>query len=99
MDGIAVSSERIATAGVGVSEVSTLLTREIGTMGDLLAQIRSGWQSDAAAPRFAALMQGYLDQAAQLTHALQAHGSTLVATGHRFAEAEDSLAQGLRGAR
>ncbi len=98
MDGIAITTERIATAAAGVSEVGDLLTREIATMGDLLAQIRSGWQSDAAAPQFAATMQGYLDQAGQLTRALLTHGATLTATGHRFAEAESGLAQGLGAA-
>ncbi len=97
MDGIAVSTERIASAGVGVSDVGDLLTKEIATMGELLAQIRSGWQSDAAAPQFASIMQGYLDQAGQLTQALFSHGATLVATGHKFAEAESDLAQGLGG--
>ncbi len=97
MDGISISTERIATAGAGVSDVGSLLMREIGTMGDLLAQISSGWQSDSAAPQFAAVMNGYLEQATELTRALLSHGAGLVATGHRFAEAENSLAQGLRG--
>jgi WXG100 family type VII secretion target len=97
MDGISISTERIATAGADVSDVAGLLMREIGTMGDLLAQISGGWQSDSAAPRFAAVMNGYLEQATQLTKALISHGSTLVAAGHRFAEAESSLAQGMQG--
>jgi WXG100 family type VII secretion target len=98
MDGIAITTERIATAGAGVSEVGDSLTREIATMDELLAQIRSGWQSETAAPQFAATMQGYLDQAGQLTRALLSHGATLTATGHKFAEAESSLAQGLGAA-
>lgn len=97
MDGISISSERIAGAGAGVSDVGSLLTREIATMDDLLAQILSGWQSDSAAPQFAAVVRGYLDQATELTRALLSHGAGLTATGHRFAEAETSLAQGLRG--
>jgi uncharacterized protein YukE len=97
MDGIAVSSERIATAGAGVSEVVQLLMREIGTMGDVLSQISAGWQSESAAPQFAAVMQGYLEQATVLTRALAGHGAGLVATGQRFAEAETSLAQGMGG--
>jgi uncharacterized protein YukE len=97
MDGISISSERIAVTGAGVTDVGSLLMREIGTMDDLLAQISSGWQSDSAAPQFAAVMRGYLEQATELTRALVSHGAGLVTTGHRFAEAESSLAQGLRG--
>ncbi len=97
MDGIAISTDRIVTAGAGVSEVGDLLSREIATMGELLAQIRSGWQSEAAAPRFAAIMQGHLDQATGLTRALLSHGAALTISGHRFAEAESGLAQGMRG--
>lgn len=95
MDGMAISTERIATAGVGVSDVGTLLNREIISMGELLAQIRSGWQSDSAAPQFAACMQGYLDQATRLKDALLSHGATLLTTSHKFAQAETDLAQGL----
>lgn len=36
MDGIAISTDRIATAGAGVSEVGGSLATEIGTMEDLL---------------------------------------------------------------
>jgi uncharacterized protein YukE len=99
MDGITISTDRIATAAMGVSDVGALLGREIGAMGDLLTEIRSGWQSDSAAPRFAATMQDYLDQATQLKDALLAHGATLLATGHRFNEAEHILADGMRGGR
>lgn len=97
MDGIAISTDRIATAGSGVTEVGALLAREIGVMNELLAQIRSGWQSDSAAPQFATIMHGYLDQAAQLKDALLSHGATLLSTGRRFAEAEQSLAQSMTG--
>ena len=97
MDGISISSERIAAAGAGVTDVGSLLMREIGAMDDLLAQISSGWQSDSVAAQFAAVMRGYLEQATELTRALASHGAGLVTTGRRFAEAESSLAQGLRG--
>ena len=99
MDGISISTERIATAGVGVSDVGVLLTREIAAMGELLAQISSGWQSDSAAPRFAATVHGYLEEAARLKDALLSHGAALLATGHRFAEAEADLAQAMGGVR
>lgn len=99
MDGINITSERIGAAGTGVSDVGTQLTKEIATMGDLLGEIRSGWQSDQAAPQFAASMQNYLDQAGTLKDALLSHGTTLISTGHRFAEAETSLAEAMRGLR
>jgi WXG100 family type VII secretion target len=96
VDGIAISTERIATAAEGVSDVGALLNKEISAMRDLLAQISAGWQSDSAAPRFAATMQGYLEQATQLKDALLSHGASLLTTGHRFAEAESNLAEGMR---
>ncbi|SDO46683.1 hypothetical protein SAMN04515671_1026 [Nakamurella panacisegetis] len=99
MDGITISSERISAAGVGVTDVGAALAREIGTMGDLLAEIRSGWQSDCAAPQFASMMQSYLDEATVLKDALLSHGATLQSTGLRFGEAEHDLAAGLRGGR
>ncbi len=99
MDGIAINTERITTAGTGVSDVGGLLTTEIRNMEELLAQIRSGWQSDSAAPQFAAIMHGYLDQAVQLKDVLLSHGATLLATGHRFAEAEANLAGAMGGVR
>jgi WXG100 family type VII secretion target len=99
MDGIAISTERMATAGNGVTDVGTLLARELGTMENLLGQIRSGWRSDSAAPAFAATMHEYLEQATQLKAALVSHGATLLSTAGRFAEAENRLADGMRGGR
>ena len=95
MDGISLSSERVVAVGTGVDDVSVRLAREIAAMGDLLGEIRSGWQSDQAAPRFAASLQGYLDEATVLKDALVSHGQTLVETGRRFAEAEAGLAAGI----
>lgn len=97
MDGIAVSTDRIASAGVGVSDVGDALGLEISTMEDLLAQIGAGWQSDTAAPQFAARMREYLGQAVVLKDALVTHGATLVTTGRRFAEAEAAVAQQVSG--
>ncbi len=99
MDGITISTERITTAGAAVTDVGGLLAREIATMGELLAGIRSGWQSDTAAPRFAATMQGYLDQAIRLKDTLISHGTTLQSAGRQFALAENDLAQGMGGVR
>ncbi len=97
MDGIAISTERIASAGAGVSDVGAGLSAEINTMEDLLAQIGAGWQSDSAAPQFAARMREYLQQAVVLKDALISHGATLVVTGRRFAEAETAVAQQVTG--
>lgn len=99
MEGISLSSERVVAVGTGVEDVGVRLTREIIAMGDLLGEIRGGWQSDQAAPRFASSLQGYLDQATVLKDALVSHGQTLVSTGHRFAEAEANLAAGIPGVR
>jgi len=99
MDGIAINTERIATAGKGVSDVGTLLTKEIGAMNQLLGDIRTGWQSDTAAPAFAATMHNYLDQATQLKNALLGHGAGLVVAAQKFAEAEGHLAHAMRGPR
>jgi len=99
MNGITISTDRISTAGAGVSDVGALLTREIGAMGDLLGEIRSGWQSESAAPAFAAVMHNYLDQATQLKNALVGQGAALTSTGSRFAEAEHNLAQSFGGQR
>lgn len=99
MDGIAISTERIATAGAGVTDVGTLLTREIGAMEQLLGEIGSGWRSDSAAPAFAATMHTYLEQATQLKDALLSHGATLVSTAGKFAEEETHLAESMRGVR
>ena len=97
MDGIAISTERITSAGTGVSDVGTRLSAEISTMEDLLAQIGAGWQSDSAAPQFAARMREYLQQASVLKDALISHGATLVQTGRRFAEAEAAVAEQVSG--
>jgi uncharacterized protein YukE len=97
MDGISLGSERIVSAGGGVTDVADTLATEIATMTDLLSQVRGGWRSDTAAPRFASLMQVYLDQAAQLKDALLTHGSSLVATGQGFASAESELSTALPG--
>ena len=64
MSELQIDTHRIGSAGTGVSDVGTSLAREIATMHDLLGQIRGGWQSSEAAPRFAAAMEGHLAEAA-----------------------------------
>jgi WXG100 family type VII secretion target len=93
MDGFDITTGRISTAAAGVEQVADALTGEIATMRDLLAEISAGWQSSAAAPRFAAAMQGYLDQAGALKDALLSHGQGLAATVRAFEQAEDAVAQ------
>jgi uncharacterized protein YukE len=97
MQGIAISTDRIAAAGTGVTDVGAGLTTEIATMEDLLAQIGAGWRSDSAAPQFAVRMREYLAEAVVLKDALISHGATLVLTGRRFAEAETAVAQQVAG--
>ena len=50
-------------------------------MHELLGQIRAGWQSSEAAPRFAAAMEGHLADAAALKDALLGHGAALIDGG------------------
>ena len=92
MSGLTIDTQRIANAGVGVADVGGSLAGEIATMRDLLGQIRSGWQSSEAAPRFAAAMEGHLADATALKDALLGHGSALSTAAQRFSEAEHVLA-------
>lgn len=92
MEGFSVSSERITAAGGGVSDVAGSLTKEITAVQDMLDQIRTGWQSSVAAPRFAVATQGHLDQAILIKDALASHGASLVNTGRQFDQAESALA-------
>ena len=108
MSGLTIDTQRIANAGVGVSDVGGALASEIATMHDLLGQIRSGWQSSEAAPRFArwacwpknvsrpalwaAAMEGHLADATSLKDALLSQGSALSTSAQRFAQTENALA-------
>lgn len=92
MNGFDVATERIATAATGVEGVGTALRGEIATMDGILADLGAGWKSTSAAPRFAAAMEGYLDEARLLTGALLGHGASLAATGTSFAQAEEAIA-------
>jgi len=95
MDGFNVSAERIVAAGGGVTEVAGSLAREIAAMHEMLDQIKSGWQSSEAAPRFATTMLTHLEKATSIKDALVSHGSTLTGTGHQYAKAEASLAESI----
>ncbi len=92
MDNLSLSTPRVAAAATGVSDVGASLAREIATMHDLLGQIRSGWQSSEAAPRFAAAMEGHLADAATLKDALLGHGAALMTAAQRFGDTESALA-------
>ena len=92
MSELGIDTQRIGTAGTGVSDVGASLAREIATMHDLLGQIRSGWQSSEAAPRFAAAMEGHLADATALKDALLGQGTALTTAAQRFGEAENALA-------
>lgn len=99
MNGFLVTTERIASAGGAVTEVAGALSAEIATMHSLLGDIRAGWHSTSAAPRFAAAMEGYLAEAATLQEALVGHGSGLTTTAQRFAETEQALADAIGSGR
>ena len=92
MSELSIDTARIAGAGMGVSDVGASLAREIATMHELLGQIRSGWQSSEAAPRFAAAMEGHLADAATLKDALLGQGAALSTAAQRFGETEFALA-------
>ena len=92
MQGLSIASERLVSTGHTVADIGALLEREIAATGQVLAGIRAGWRSDQAAPRYAAVLEAYLDQAAALKDALVGHGVALAGTGQRFAEAEAALA-------
>ena len=85
MSELSIDTQRIGTAGIGVADVGASLAREIATMHDLLGQIRSGWQSSEAAPRFAAAMEGHLADATALKDALLGQGAALTTAAQRFA--------------
>ncbi|MTD16037.1 hypothetical protein GIS00_19045 [Nakamurella sp. YIM 132087] len=92
MEGISVATDRMVQAGTGVGAVGESLRAEVATMHDLLTDIQVGWQSDEAAPRFAAVMLAHLEQAALLGEALIGHGTTLTGVGTAQAQAETDLA-------
>jgi uncharacterized protein YukE len=90
---LSIDTQRIAGAGDAVTEVAGSLTLEIASMRELLDQIRAGWQSGEAAPRFVAAMEQHLADAALLKDALIGQGAALAAAAARFGETELSLAQ------
>ncbi len=92
MSGLSIDTGRIAGAGAGVSDVGASLAVEIATMHDLLGQIRAGWQSSEAAPRFARAMEVHLADAAALKDALLGQGSALSTAAQRFAQTETAVA-------
>ena len=92
MSGLSIDTQRIGNAGIGVSDIGASLAREIATMQDLLGQIRSGWQSSEAAPRFAAAMETHLAEATTLKDSLLGQGAGLLTAAQRFGEAENALA-------
>lgn len=97
MSGLSIDTQRIAGAGLGVSDAGMSLSREIATMHDLLGQIRSGWQSSEAAPRFAAAMESHLADATALKDALLGQGTALSTAAQRFGETELALADAILG--
>lgn len=98
MSELTIDTTRIAQAGAGVSDVGTSLGTEIGTMHDLLAQIRAGWQSSEAAPRFARAMEVHLADAGTLRTALLSQAEALSTAAGRFAQTEMAVADSVPAA-
>lgn len=98
MTTLQLTTERVAGAASAVTDTGTALAREIGAMRDLLGQIRSGWQSSEAAPRFAAAMENHLLDATRLKDALLSQGAALSDVAGRFAATESALAAAVPGA-
>ena len=92
MDNLSLSTQRIAVAAAGVGEVGASLAREIAAMHELLGQIRAGWQSSEASPRFTTAMEGHLADAAALKDSLLDHGLALMTAAQRFGDTESALA-------
>ncbi|ACV81411.1 WXG100 family type VII secretion target [Nakamurella multipartita] len=90
---LSIDTQRIAGAGDAVTEVAGSLTREVASMRELLDQIRAGWQSSEAAPRFAAAMEQHLTDAVTLKDALIGQGAALTVAAGQFRDAESALAQ------
>lgn len=99
MDGFVMSTERLAQTGGSVEQISGSLVREIANMDAMLGEIRAGWASTHAAPRFASVMTAYLQDATTMKNALTSQGATLVSSAQRIAQTEELLAQNLGGAR
>lgn len=98
MTTLQLTTERVAGTASAVTDTGAALAREIGTMQDLLGQIRSGWQSSEAAPRFATAMEKHLLEASQLKDALLSQGTALSDVAGRFAATESALAAAVPGA-
>lgn len=92
MDGFDIATDRIQAAASGVDQVGASLHREIAAMEGTLADIGAGWHSTTAAPRFAAAMGGYLDDARRLAEALISHGASLAVASRTFEQAEGAIA-------
>lgn len=98
MAGLTIDTQRIAGAGDAVTEVAGALTIQIASMREQLDQIRAGWRSSDAAPRFVAAMEQHLADATSLKEALIGQGSALTTVAARFGEAEAALAQAIPAA-
>ena len=63
MSELSIDTQRIASAGVGVSDVGASLAREIATMHDLLGPDPERLAVQRGRARFAAAMEGHLADA------------------------------------
>lgn len=92
MQGLRVESGRVVQLSGGVTSTGDALTGEIATMTGVLDELRVGWQSSTAAPKFAQVMETHLDQATVLKDALLSHGASLTTAAGSYDEAEAAIA-------
>lgn len=97
MNGFVVETQRVAAAGTEVGGGAAALGTEIQAMHRTLEQIRAGWRSTEAAPRFAAAMLAHLEQVTAMKDALLGQSAALTGTAQRMAAAEAALAGALGG--
>lgn len=92
MQGLRVESGRVVQLSGGVTSTGDALTGEIATMTGTLDDLRVGWQSSTAAPKFVQVMETHLEQATLLKDALLSHGASLTTAAGSYDEAEAAIA-------
>ena len=89
-----IESARVSAAGGKVSETGGLLNGEINRMNEMMADLRSGWRSDTAAPSFYGAMSRHLESVTQLKDALLTHGASLANDAAQINQTEAANAIG-----
>ena len=97
MNVLQVESARVTQLSSGVTAAGDGLTAEITAMNTTLDEVRAGWQSTSAAPKFVQVMQDHLDQVTVLKDALLGHGTALSTAAVSYDEAEAAVAGTAQG--